>query len=149
MKKATRATAFKFLRGNPQGVLATVSAGQLLTSTPITFVVTAARTIRFVTRDGTRKYEDILYNGSIALTVLDARNKTAVNITGKATIIDDPAEMRKTLSMIGRINDSRDLSPVIKHGRGDYVAIEIIPDRIQYTDYSESGDNLSSYIFDL
>lgn len=147
MKKATRATAFSFLRAHSVGILATRFASGVSTS-PVTYVVTDGRTLKFVTRDQTAKVQNITSADQVAFSVVDEERQIAVNIRGKASIIDDIKSMQPTLKAIRALGHKEEL-PVMKYRLGDYVVVEIFPSHIQYTNFSDSKDSYSEYINNL
>lgn len=143
----TRATALRFLKDRHIAVLATQGAFGP-SSSPIFYKVTDSKTLCFVTGDDTRKYKDIIANKQVALSVVDLKNPTAVNMTGKARVVTDPTSEVQMFKLIGQISYS-DAHPSTKHNRGKFVAIEVFLERIQYTDYSTKRDGRGEYIFDL
>jgi len=149
MKKATRATAFKFLRERSVAVLATVGSGGWPSTTPIMYVVTADRKLRFVTKDQTTKFRNLSSTDKIALSVVDGERMIAVNISGQARIISELSDMSSTLRAIGSLAKTDNPLPVIKHQLGDYVVVEIDPKHMQYADYSSTSPQQKTFTHDL
>lgn len=149
MRKATKATAFKFLRNNHTAVVATVDMQMNVSTTPVTFIVTNDRKLRFVTGDKSTKYKDILVNNKIALSVVDSKDTTSVNIAGAATVVYDNDEIKKTLKAVDSLRMDDEIPPVIKLNHGDYVVVELDPSRMQYTSFSSKSDELSEYVYNL
>lgn len=145
--KPTRATAWRLLKDNHIAVLATQSDSGPSCS-PVFYKLTEGKTLCFVTGDGTSKHKEIVANRRVALSVVDPKNPIAVNLRGQARVVTDSETEVQIFKLIGQIN-SEHAHPSTKHNRGKFVAIEIIPERIQYTDYSSSRDSRGVYIFDL
>lgn len=145
----TKATVFSFLRKHESGVLATVDSQGRPCTTPIHYVVSTDKSIRFVTGKMTSKFQNLLNNPHVSLSIIDDVKPIAVNILGKTKIIEDYDKAHATYLMIGNTHNRSNPPPVTKHNRGDFVVIEISPLHIQYTDYSLDRDKKGQYIFDL
>jgi len=150
-----KATAYKFLRTHSTAVLSTINSQSSPSSSAVHYVVTPKKTIGIVSKDQTSKVRHLKNNSKVALSVIDSELPIAVNISGKANILEDTPDkewiMREgwILREIGKIKQLEGAAPVLKYNRGDFVVIEISPEKIQYTDFSRSRDDGSQYIFDL
>jgi len=129
--------------------LATRSSEGFISTSPIQYVLTGNHRLRFITKDETTKYKNILENGSVALSIVSVDQVVAVNITGRVKVVTNQLDANKTMKQIGLFSLGKDIPPVIKMSRGSYVVIEITPEHIQYTNFSEEADSFSDYIFDL
>lgn len=144
----TRATANRFLRNRNVAVLATRSEYGELSSSPINYILSKEKTVRFVTGETTAKYLNISNNGHIALTVVD--NKIAVNISGHANVVDDQETINATYRKIGELHkDANDIPNVFKHQHGQPVVIEIEIIRMQYIDYTANTINSDKVVTNL
>ncbi len=149
MKSATRATAYKFLRNHKTAVVATLSSRGEVSTTPVTYTLTKNKSIRFVTKDKTTKYKDIVDGSSVALSVVDTDNLTSVNITGKAMLTYDTEEIVQTLKKIDGSRKDDEVPPIIKLSKGELVVVDITLTRLQFTCFSDKSDELTEYIYDL
>lgn len=133
---ANISTVRKFLREHHLGVLGTVTQDGTPISTPIFHILTDDDKIRFVTKNKTTKFENLIKNNRVAISVMDFKLPLAVNLTGVAKQIEDSGEIKETFRRIGKIQMGQFMPPVIKHRKGDFVVFEITPQKIQYTDYT-------------
>ena len=151
MKKATRATAFRFLRENKVAIITTVADNYDLFSRALSYYVSKDNNLRFVTRDRTTTYMNLLANSKVALSVLSSTLRICVNIEGEVRKITDRKVFKESLRELGHSANGVECMPaVFQHQHGDIVVLELHPIKIQYTDFSSNSDSsLSSHIFDL
>lgn len=148
--KATKATVYRFLREHHDAVLATVSNinGCSPMTSPITYCFTDKKTVCFVTGSGTNKHDDIQKCGCVAFTVLDDELPLAVNMVANAKVVNNPEASKRIFKKMGEVYaDAGRVPPVFVHKRGDVVAIELTPKRMQYNDFT--GDKSDSSIVDI
>jgi uncharacterized pyridoxamine 5'-phosphate oxidase family protein len=147
---ATKATANKFLRAHWLAVVATLSTNQEVSTSPVTYTITSENRLRFVTKNGTTKYNDILQNPIVSISIIDTKLPIAVNLRGEAHVVEDNASAHETMRRIGQETKERGhIPPVTMHNRGEFVVIEIIAKKIQYTDFSKPKTIVNEHIQDL
>src|SRR5690242_6657904 len=80
---------FNFLRANPIGVLSTVDSTGGPHGVVIYYIIRDDFSIDFLTRERTRKYDNLRHNNHAMLTVFEPRTQTTAQIVGTASEITD------------------------------------------------------------
>lgn len=131
--------AYAFLQDRRSGVLSTVDvvAGRPHASV-IYYSVAPDRTIRFLTKENTRKAWNLSDGGPVMFVVYDEHEQAVVQISGTAIQVEGAAETHRqfmrTLRASLATSDSA-VPPVAKIEAGDYVEYAITPEEIRFAEY--------------
>jgi uncharacterized pyridoxamine 5'-phosphate oxidase family protein len=127
-----------YIERNPAAVLSTI--GQDGPHGAVVFVITASHgTLCFVTKNQTKKYQNIVNQGAVSLTFFNERESTTLQITGKAYVADNSQGLKEiVLNKITKAHatSSNWLPPVTKIVSGEYAVIGI---EITYARLSDFG----------
>ena len=142
---------YGFLSTHPVGVLSSVSPDGDPHGAVVHFVIDKQFTVSFLTKDDTRKYDNLKHFNHIMLTVFDASAQTTAQITGTATEIQDRSAVPHLVWAI--LEASLDssvgtgLPPIAKLQAGSYAAFSIQPAQIRMAVYSrpDPGDYTELY----
>jgi uncharacterized pyridoxamine 5'-phosphate oxidase family protein len=125
---------YSFLRDNPIAVMSSVGPNGYPHGVVIYFSINKQCIVSFLTKAGTKKYENIKHNNRVMLTVFEPKTQTTVQITGQAEEITDSYDVNlvanKTLSASLKTSDSG-MPPPVKLLAGEYVAFNIEPFQIR------------------
>jgi uncharacterized pyridoxamine 5'-phosphate oxidase family protein len=147
-----------FLSQTAVGVLSTVNPDGEPHGVVIYFNINTDFGITFLTRAGTRKYDNLKHHNHLMLTVFDLRTQTTAQITGRAIEITDNYEVNQVAA--GMLATSLKISepglpPITKLEAGDYVAFTIHPVQIRMAvyarpdpgEYTELFESIESFEF--
>jgi uncharacterized pyridoxamine 5'-phosphate oxidase family protein len=147
---------YNFLRSCPIGVLSTVTPDGKPNGAVIYFTVDKEFNVSFVTKNETRKYENIKNNNQVTLTVYEPATQTSAQITGKAIEIKDGFEVNEVAGAIMAASmktSEGGLPPISKLSAGEFVGFRIELDQIRMAvygnpdpgDYSELFETIESF----
>lgn len=142
---------YKFLKDNPVGVLATVNPDNEPHAVVIYFAVGKDFNIFFLTKKGTKKYDNIVKNNHSVLVVYNESEQTAAQVFGVAEEIKSNVEINKIAAQVIKINRSASDSfalPIARLKAGVYAALKIIPKQIRIACYDQSANTNCDQIFD-
>jgi uncharacterized protein YhbP (UPF0306 family) len=142
---------FYFLQSNPVGVLSSVTPDNTPHGTVIYFSIDSHFTIFFITKDKTRKHDNLRHNSHVMLTVFEPASQTTVQITGVATEMTDTVDISKIAGAVVRAcsrTSNAGLPPISKLQAGTYVGYKITPAQIRMATYSNSGPGDLESLFD-
>lgn len=133
-----------FLEDMPVGVLSTVNPNGDPHGVVIYFVVDSDFNTYFVTRDATRKYDNLKHRSHTMLTVFDPATHTTAQITGIAKEIKDDYQINEIANHMVQANfkvSDLDMPPITKLYAGEIVAFKLKPVQIRMAVYArpESG----------
>lgn len=121
---------FTFLRENPIGVLSTVTPDGDPHGAVVYFRVDKDFTISFLTKTETRKYDNLVHNNHVMLTVFEPETQATVQVTGIAEEVQDSYETNAiagTILGISMETSEAGTPPISKLDAGMYVAMKITP----------------------
>lgn len=147
-----------FLSQTAIGVLSTVNPDGEPHGVVIYFNINADFGITFLTRSGTRKYDNLKHHNHLMLTVFDVVTQTTAQITGRAVEITDSYEINQVAASMLAISlkiSEPGLPPITKLEAGDYVAFTIQPVQIRMAvyarpdpgEYTELFESIESFEF--
>jgi len=136
---------YDFLRANPVGVLSTVDPNGEPHGVVIYFTINREFDVFFLTRNETKKYDNLKRNDHLMLTVFEPHNQTTVQIIGKAIEMTGSSEINGIAGGIFGIsakNNDAGLPPIAKLRAGSFVAFKIAPVQVRMAVYSrpDAGD---------
>jgi general stress protein 26 len=136
---------YDFLIDNPTGVLSTASPDCEPHGVVVYFTIDKQFIVFFLTRTGTRKYDNLTHNNHVMLTVFEPHTRTTVQLAGKATELHDRSAINAvagSVTAIGHKTSDVGLLPIMRLSAGDFTAFRIDPVQIRMARYAEpdSGD---------
>lgn len=146
-----RQRMYDFLKTHPAGVLCTVSPDGDPHGAAIYFSIDKSFVISFITKAETRKYDNLIRNDHVMLTVLDAPSQTTIQVTAKAEPITENYEIN---AVAGRIQaasletSDAGIPPIAKLHAGAYVAFRLKPTQIRMAVYSRPDPGEYTEIFE-
>lgn len=130
---------YEFLKSHPIGVISTVDSDNKPHATTIYVVVEEDLKLKFLSKRDTQKIQNIENNNHIVLVVFDAKTQTNLQVIGTVEDISDDekraGQVFKKVLEITRQTSQADVPPVSKLFAGNYVAYEIKPKQIRYSNY--------------
>jgi general stress protein 26 len=136
---------YDFLSGNPVAVLSTVTPDGDPHGAVIYFSIDKQFVVSFLTKSGTRKYDNLKHNDHAMITVFEPHTQTTVQLTCKATEITDPYKInlvaQKNMNASVKTSDGG-IPAIIKLDAGDCVAFWLKPVQVRMAVYArpDSGD---------
>lgn len=110
----------------------------------------------FLTKSGTKKYDNLLHNNHVMLTVFEPITQTTVQLTGVATEVKEGFAMNQIAArVLGTSLKTSDagLTPLSKLDAGSFVAFKIEPVQVRMAvyarpdpgDYTELFETIESF----
>jgi hypothetical protein len=131
---------YDFLHMNPVGVLSTVTADGDPHGVVVYFCVNKNYTLSFLTKVLTHKYDNLMHNNRVMLTVYEPGTQTCVQVTGKTTELRGSTEINAIAGAIlgASLKTSRaGIPPISKIEAGPYVGFEIEPLQLRMAAYGK------------
>lgn len=142
---------YRFLFMHSIGVLSTVTPDGDPHGAVIYYSIDRSFTISFLTKDRTRKFDNISHNNRVMLTVYDPATLTTVQVTGIATQITDNAEVNAVANSVLRACLATSITgtpPLTKLQAGDYVACTIKSLLIRKAVYAQAASGSYAELFE-
>lgn len=142
---------YDFLRTNRTGVLASVDANGEPHGVVIYYTIDKNFKVSFLTRAGTKKYDNIRRHNHVVLVVYDAQAQTSAQILGKAIEVRDSTTVNTVAEAVflgGITTGENVILPVAKLEAGEYVAYSIIPDQIRLAVYAQPNVTEPGNVFE-
>jgi uncharacterized pyridoxamine 5'-phosphate oxidase family protein len=134
-----------FLDTTRVGVLTSVDPNGNPHGSVVYFAASEGFALSFITKQNTKKADNILKNNHVMLVVFDPSSQTVAQVTGKAVKVANKQGVNAIAAAIfmTSISDSKHLPPIAAIDAGDFVAFRIEPDQIRMATYGapESGDH--------
>jgi len=136
---------YDFLHAHPVGVLSTVSPEGNPHGVVVYFTIDEDFTVHFLTKTGTRKYDNLVHHNHVTLTVFTAATQTTVEFTGVAQEdASNDAINRVAGAVFGASSHTSDsgLPPIVKLEAGRFTTFAIKPVQIRmavYADHDTGG----------
>jgi len=131
-------SAIAFINSHYLAVIATSTPKYAVTSSAIYYVPIKNGKLRFVTKNHTAKYKNIIASPQVSLTIVDHQKPKSVNMSGAAAEITDPEQVKDTVRQILHLAQDKlgDMAPIAKLTEGDFVVFEVTPTDIMISDYT-------------
>ncbi len=147
---------YNFLKSSPIGVLSTVTADGQPHGAVIYFTIDPDFTISFITKNETRKYQNLSHQNQVTLTVFEPTSQTTAEITGEAVEVKDSYDINSIAGAIlaASLKTSEGgIPPISKLSAGDFVGFRVKPTQIKMAvfgrpdpgDYSELFETIESF----
>lgn len=133
----------EFMRNYPVGILSSVSPDGDPHGVVIYYTFDEDFNVYFLTRDGTRKCENIARNNHVMLTAVDAKTQTSLQITATCKPVTDARKIKQLLEEIIGISlktSGGRMPPVSKIKVDSLIAIKLIPVQMRMASYVNSND---------
>lgn len=133
---------YSFLHQNPAGVLATVDADGEPHGTVVYYTIDKNFTIAFLTKTGTRKYDNLIRHNNAMLVVYDSVSQTVAQVVGKAVEIRDSYDVNAVAAavfMTSLKTSEGGVPPIAKLQAGEYTAFRIEPQQVRMAIYARPG----------
>jgi uncharacterized protein YhbP (UPF0306 family) len=136
---------YHFLGDNHVGVLATIDPNNEPHGAVIYHIIDKDFNVSFLTKTGTKKYDNLVRNNHVVLVVYEPASQTVAQVIGKAVEITDGYSINAVAAAVFtsslRASDGSS-PPVAKLQAGEYAAFRIEPDQIRMAAYAhpDSGD---------
>lgn len=139
-----------FLRAHHTAVLSTVTPDNDPHGTVIYYTVDDDFTFYILTKTGTRKYDNMVHNDHVMLTIFDADSQAVAQVVGLAAECGDSHAVDEVAGMLfdpARRAGSDGLPPIVKLQAGPFTAFQIHPVQIRMANYGQpdSGDYNSMF----
>lgn len=144
---------FDFLQTQGVGVLSTVTPNNDPHGAVIYFTIDPDFTIHLLTKRGTQKYDNIIHNNHVMLTVFDVHTQATVQVIGIAAEQEEAgwADMNKVMDSIFAMNHQKGggrLPPIVKLQAGAFTTFTIKPIQIRMAMYATTDPHRYGEIFD-
>lgn len=129
---------YDFLTTHPIAVLSSVDPSGEPHGTVIYYTLNQDFQLFFITRTGTKKYDNLIRNNHAMLTIFDPRTQTTVQVTGIAEEIIDSYEVNNIAGSITGISlktSEGGLLPITKLEEGEFTAFQVKPVQIRMAVY--------------
>lgn len=136
---------YDFLKDTPVAVLSTVDPEGNPHGSVIYYTIDKEFKFSFITKIETKKYDNLIHNNHVMLTVFEPLTQTTVQLTGKATEIEDGFQINaiavSTLGASMKTSDSG-IPPLSKLEAGEVVGFEVSPVAVRMAVYArpDPGD---------
>jgi uncharacterized pyridoxamine 5'-phosphate oxidase family protein len=151
-----RQRIYDFLISNGIAVISSVGPNNDPHGAVIYFTINRDFTVAFITKSGTKKYDNLRHNNHVMLTVFEPHTQTTVQISGRASEMTDSSEIngiaQRILGTSLRTSDAGS-PPLTKLNAGSYVAFEVEPVMVRMAvyarpdpgDYTELFETIESF----
>lgn len=143
---------FSFLQDHPIGVLSTVDPNNDPHGVVVYYMIANDFTVHILTKRGTRKYDNLMHNDHVCLTVFEPRTQTTVHIEGIAAERGGSNPINQVAGAIFgaalRTSES-DLPPIVKLQAGAFTTFKIKPVQARMAVYSRPDPGTSEELFEI
>lgn len=133
--------AIAYLHAHEVAVFSTLDTNGVISGAVVYYSIDKNNNIYILTKSHTRKAQNILTNGHVALTVFEPTGMQTVQLQGIASVEKNAEVQAQVFNEIVKnryYSEKIDLPPMTKIKQGAYTVIKIIPQSIKYRDYSGS-----------
>lgn len=134
---SARAKALQFLKSHSLAALATVANDNVPHVASVYYVVDDELNIYCVSREGTRKFQNIKQNPNVSLVITDEETAETVQLTGRADTGLEGEEESKVLERLWRVTVEKTSwpAPVVKINKGGISVVRIRPSELVFGDF--------------
>lgn len=142
---------YNFLAEQRLGVLSTVTPDNNPHGAVVYYALDDDFTIHILTKKGTRKYDNLVHNDHVMLTVFEPRKQITAQVSGIAVEREGRADISRTAGAIfgatTRTSDSG-LPPIVKLQAGAFTTFRIRPVQIRMAIYARPDPDSYENIFE-
>lgn len=142
---------YDFLQAIRTGVLATVNPDGEPHGTVIYHAVDKQLAVSFLTRAGTKIYDNLVKNNHVALVVFEPQSQKVVQVIGKAVGVTDGYGINEVAEAVftATLKTSQSgMPPLVKLDSGEYAAFRIKPDQVRMASYAQPDTDNYHKIFE-
>ncbi len=129
---------YNFLREHPVGVLSTITPSRNPHGTVVYYTIDKNFMVHFLTKKGTRKYDNLKHNSHGMLTVFDPLTQATAQVTGVAVECEGDIRIHSVVMGIlkGALRTSvSGVPPIAKLEAGEFTVFQIEPVQIRMATY--------------
>jgi hypothetical protein len=136
---------FDFLFTTSIGVLSSTDPGGDPHGAVIYYTINKQFEVAFLTKSGTKKYDNLIHNNHVMLTVYEPLTQTTVQVTGVAREVKNGFDMNEIAARVldtSLKTSDAGMPPLSKLEAGSYVAFRIEPMQVRMAVYArpDPGD---------
>jgi len=136
---------YNFLKEQNVAVLSTVTPNDLPHATVVYYTIDSGFRVHILTKTETQKYDNMVHNDHVMLTIFEPKHQTVAQITGRAVERTGTGSINEVASaLFGETWHKNDdgLPPIVKLQAGNFTTFKIEPVQIRMAIYArpESGD---------
>ena len=143
---------YDFLNGMHCGVICSISPDILPHASVVYHVVNETDfSVSFLTKTGTRKYDDLIHDNHVVFIVFDEESQTVAQVTGNAYEITGPNDVNGIAARVytnSLSSKKNGVLPIARLQAGTYTAFTIVPDQIRITSYGQPRSGDYEHMFD-
>ncbi len=142
---------YELLRTAPVGVLSMVDPNGEPHGVVIYFTIHKDLTISFLTKTETRKYDNLVRNDHVMLTVYDPALQATVQVTGRAHEVVEPTKVNAIAGGVlaaSMASSDGKMPPISKLNAGTYAAFTILPVHVRMAVYADHAQGDYEAMFD-
>lgn len=143
---------FDFISHHPSGVLASVDPNGEPHAAVIYHTISDEDfSVSFLTKSGTKKYDNLVRNNHVILVVFDPVSQTVAQVIGEAHELTSNDEINDVAALVSKASletSPNRVIPIAKLDAGEYVAFRIDPKQIRMASYGRSDTAGSTGIFE-
>ena len=140
----TKKDVLKWIQSQPVATLATVSFAGMPQLATVYTDIDDNYYCYLVTRQDTRKYENLRHTKAVSLSWFDASRLVTCEISGEAHVVRSGKEVSAIITRLQKMileqKSGYWIPPVGQINGGDYVVLRVIPDLVRYADYSSTAE---------
>jgi general stress protein 26 len=140
----------EFLRKNPVGVLSMVDPSNLPHATVLYYAVDPEFNISFITKNETKKFDNLQHNNNAVMIVFDTLSQTTAQVYGTVSIIEDQIKAQEVFAnaLQSSMNTSGAVTlPIAKLHAGSYTAFQLKPSSVKMSVFDDLDENADSNLF--
>ncbi|MEO7363982.1 MAG: pyridoxamine 5'-phosphate oxidase family protein, partial [Candidatus Saccharimonadales bacterium] len=142
---------YDFLFESSIGVLSSTDPNGDPHGAVIYFTITKDFEVAILTKSGTRKYDNLMRNSHVMLTVFDSKTQSTAQLTGIAHEVKNGFDMNAIAARIQGTSlktSETGLAPLSKLEAGSFVAFRIEPVQVRMAVYASSGAGNHAQLFE-
>lgn len=143
---------YDFISTNRAGVLASVDPNGEPHATVIYHAISGTDfSVSFLTKRGTKKYDNLVHNNHVVLVVFDAKDQTVAQVIGEAHELTDNDSVNDVAAAVNQTSletSPNGIIPIAKLDAGEYTGFKIVPKQIRMAMYARPDSGDASHIFE-
>lgn len=141
----------EFIKLHSRAVIATADLNGQPSTSIIFYVMDSNDELHFITKTGTKKFENLKSNNKAAITIADAEKPMAVNVIGSVVELLEQPKRDSIMQEVFKLSYSElhDYAPIIKLHKGSFTVMKFIPHEAKMTDFTkpmgDAKESLKTY----
>lgn len=133
-------TVRSFFHNHPLAFLVTLDRANVPETSVVYFLIEPDFTCYFFTKEETRKYQNIVENSRVTLSVSDEDLLMFGEVTGEATTVTDSTVLLDIMPKLQTIISSRQskywVPPIAQLKAGRFALFRVVPEKVRLTEFS-------------